>query len=150
MSSIARWSYTNVGTIWPASGTNEWGEPAYSAPYTIACSWMDTGSTQTDETGTEFVPASTFWFESAYTAGGFEILTDSSGEELIDSEGETLEAPTGQEVAANIPRRHDYIAKFDRTDELTPPTDAQRIQKVTSYDMSPFGADEIPDWEIFT
>lgn len=67
MSSIARWSYANVATIWPASGQDEYGRPSFGAPYTVACTWADTGDTQRDEAGNEFVPKSTFWLEAEYS-----------------------------------------------------------------------------------
>lgn len=118
MSSIARWSYSNIATVWPVDGLDKYGQPAYGTPYTITCTWQDTGETQTDTTGAEFVPASTYWFESAY------------GDE---------------------PSRGDYIAKFDLTAEPDPiAVQAEKIKKVTVYDMTMFGASEVPDWEIFT
>ena len=66
MSSLAAWSYTNIATVWPST-VDQYGQPTYGTPYTIACTWADTGETQTDENGSEFVPASTFWFEAEYT-----------------------------------------------------------------------------------
>lgn len=65
MSSLSSWSYTNTATVWPAT-VDQYGQPSYGTPYTIACTWADTGETQTDDQGTEFVPASTFWFEGEY------------------------------------------------------------------------------------
>lgn len=147
MSSLGRWSYTNVATIWPDAGTDEWGQPTYGTPYTIDCTWADTGETQTDQDGSEFVPASTFWFESPYTSGGYTAYETMDGVYLTSDSGEYQVTADG--VAATMPERSDRIAKFDRTDETLPPTDSQIIRKVTSYDMSMFG-DEIPDWEVFT
>lgn len=66
MSTLASWSYTNVATIWPNYGTDEYGRPSFGAPYTVACTWADTGETQRDEAGVEFVPKSTFWAEFEY------------------------------------------------------------------------------------
>lgn len=122
MSTLSDWSYTNTATVWPVT-TDEFGQPAYGTPYTLAATWADTGETQTDDNGSEFTPASTFWFEAEYTD-------------------------------VNLPQRGDYIAKFDQTSVMDPVVelgnDAQQIKKVTSYDMSMFGASEIPDWEAFT
>jgi hypothetical protein len=64
MSEIAAWSYTQTLTIWPNTGTNEFGAPSYGTPYTITGSWIEGGDTQTDQNGTEFVPASTYYFEA--------------------------------------------------------------------------------------
>lgn len=119
MSSIARWSYTNVATIWPVT-VDQYGQPSYGSPYTIPCTWEDTGTIQTDNDGMEFQPRSTYWFEANY--------------------GDAI-----------IPKRGYFIAKFDRTDVDDPISiQAQKIRKVTSWDMSPFGASEVPDWAIFT
>ncbi len=119
MSSLSRWSYTNTATVWPVT-VDQYGQPAYGSPYAIDCTWADTGETQTDDNGSEFVPASTFWFEAEYT-----------------------DSP--------LPERGDYIAKFDQTGVTDPLTaGGQEIKKVTSWDVSMFGATETPDWALFT
>lgn len=118
MSSLSSWSYTATATIWPAT-VDQYGQPSYGTPYTIACTWADTGDTQTDDNGSEFTPASTFWFEAEY--------------------------------GSTIPQRGDYIAKFDQTATADPLTvNGQMIKKVTSWDVSMFGANETPDWAVFT
>lgn len=153
MSSLGRWSYTNTATIFPHLGTDEFGVPTYGAPYLIACTWQDTGATQTDTNGSEFVPESTYWFEANYPASGYEIYALSDGEAYTTLDGQDYEVATsdGAVSADTIPKRSDIILKFDRRAELEPLRNGgQIIRKVTSYDMSMFSASEIPDWEIFT
>lgn len=39
MSQTANWCYTNVATIKPLVGQDEWGAGIYGEPYNIACTW---------------------------------------------------------------------------------------------------------------
>ncbi len=56
MSKIARWSYTNVATIRPRTGTEDLtGAGVYGAEYTIACTWSAEASQQRGNDGAEFV-----------------------------------------------------------------------------------------------
>lgn len=52
---------TNTVTIWETAGYDEYGQPSFSAPRTVNATWKDTGDTQRDEDGQEFVPQSTFY-----------------------------------------------------------------------------------------
>lgn len=179
MSSLGRWSYTNTATIFPHLGTDEFGVPTYGAPYLIACTWQDTGATQTDTNGSEFVPESTYWFEAdyptetteggAYTLFNGEVYLTADGEEYTPatyaiyalSDGQSYTTSDGEEYEAIsytstttattlVPKRSDVILKFDRLTVTEPlKNDGQIIRKVTAYDMTPFG-NELPDWEIFT
>lgn len=64
MSATARWTYTNVSTLWPNLGRHpETREPVWGAPVVIACTFETMGDTQTDENGKEFVPQDTVWHE---------------------------------------------------------------------------------------
>jgi len=55
MSNTANWSYTNVATIRPRTGTNSWGDGIYGTEYTIACTWAAEASQQRGNDGAEFV-----------------------------------------------------------------------------------------------
>lgn len=65
MSSISRWSYQNIATVWPWLGTNDFsGVTTYGEPYEIACTWTAGGGEQrNDQQGAEFVARSLIWCE---------------------------------------------------------------------------------------
>lgn len=65
MSRLARWSYTQTLTVWPISAHNEFGAPSFGTPYVLNGTWALGGDIQRDANGTEFVPASRYWFEAA-------------------------------------------------------------------------------------
>lgn len=65
MSSIAAWTYVATITIWPVTGFDEYSQPTYGTPYTLDADWEEGGEMQTDDSGVEFVPASTYYFELA-------------------------------------------------------------------------------------
>lgn len=52
---------TNTATVWEVLGRDPYGNPSFDAPRTIDATWKDTGDTQKDDEGVEFVPASTFF-----------------------------------------------------------------------------------------
>jgi len=108
MSSLANWSYTNIATIWPKT-LDQFSQPTYGTPYTIACTWEDTGQTQTDEDGREFVPSATYWFEAEY------------GSSPIPGRGDYI-------------AKFDRTGIANPLD-----AGGQMIRQVTSWDMSPFG-----------
>ncbi len=119
MSSIAHWSYTATLTVWPLSSTDDYGQPTFGSPYTLTGSWEVGGDTQTDETGSEFVATSKYYFE-------------------LESDGA-------------LPKRGGYILKGDHTAQANPITaKAEQIKKVGGWDAGMFGADEIPDFVIYT
>lgn len=64
MSSLANWTYVYPLTVWPVV-VDDYGQPAYQSPYTIMGDWQEGGEASTDRNGTEFVPASTYYFEAA-------------------------------------------------------------------------------------
>ncbi len=68
MSTLSAWSYVEGPcTIWPTGGTDAFGQPIGGAPYLIpAIDYEFGGDVQRDETGTEFVPRITIYFEAAF------------------------------------------------------------------------------------
>lgn len=66
MSTLAAWSYVEGPcTVWPLDENNSWGEPQIGAPYLIpAVDYEFGGDLARDESGTEFVPKTTVYFEA--------------------------------------------------------------------------------------
>lgn len=64
MSSMGAWTYTSVLTVWKAQ-KNKYDETFFDAPYMIMGSWQQGGELQSDKSGGQFVPASTYYFEAA-------------------------------------------------------------------------------------
>lgn len=70
MSSVSRWSYTNIATVWPRgkkdqlNGGSTWGEP-----YLIACTWIATSVRMADSgsstSGQEFTSQCDYFHEDA-------------------------------------------------------------------------------------
>lgn len=66
MSSISRWSFTNVATVWKRgpkdrlNGGSQWG-----APYTIKCTWIATSVRMVESTngGAEFTAQCEYYHE---------------------------------------------------------------------------------------
>ena len=67
MSSIARWTYTNVATVWPVTRDRA-GNLLYGQPHLLSCTWKLGGDVQRDAMGNEFVPKSTFYYEADWDA----------------------------------------------------------------------------------
>lgn len=66
MSSIARWSYRNIATVWPYVGEDlENGGTTYGVAYTIACTWTRKSEQRRDGSGAEFVSSDIFWTEDS-------------------------------------------------------------------------------------
>ena len=63
MSSLARWTYTQPLTVWPVT-YDQYGQVAYGTPYLLTGSWIAGGDKQSDPSGTEFTPNSTYYFEA--------------------------------------------------------------------------------------
>lgn len=61
---------TNTATVWDVT-VDQYGRPSMGSPYTIAATWVDTGDTQTDEDGNQFVPQSTFYTMVAVPRGSY-------------------------------------------------------------------------------
>jgi len=68
MSTLANWSYVEGPvTIWPTGGTDEWGQPIGGTPYLIpSIDYQFGGDVRRDESGTEFVPRITIYFEADF------------------------------------------------------------------------------------
>lgn len=47
---------TDTATVWDVTGTNEFAQPSYGAPYLIKCNFFDDGKLQRDQNGDEFMP----------------------------------------------------------------------------------------------
>lgn len=62
---------SNTATVWEPAGYDEFGAPSFNAPVTIQATWKDTGDTQRDDDGQEFVPQSTFWTFSVLQRGWY-------------------------------------------------------------------------------
>lgn len=60
MNDAAALVMTDVATVWEVSGTNEFGQSSFAAPYLIACNYSEGGKLQISDEGTEFMPAATF------------------------------------------------------------------------------------------
>lgn len=108
MSSLANWTYVNLITIWSASN-DAYGQPTFGTPYTILGDWMVGGDAATDESGTEFAPQSTYYFEAV------------DGSVLIPKPHDYI-------------LRGDHTATSDPTT-----IDAERIKKVGGWVMTAFG-----------
>lgn len=76
---MAFWD-TNTATIWEVTGRDPYGAPSFSAPRTIDCTWQDTGTTQKDDEGVEFVPASTFYTLEELQRGWYIAKGDQTAE----------------------------------------------------------------------
>lgn len=81
-----------------------------------------------------------------WEAGG-EVQTTDAGDQFTPKSTYYFEAEDG---SALIPERQWFIVRGDHTASATPIASSERIQKVGGWDMSMFGADEIPDWVIYT
>lgn len=120
MSSLGRWTYTEELTIWPFEREDKNSVPVYGAPYLLTGDWEEGGSTETDETGEQFVATSKYYFE----APDGDPLIPTRADYILrgDNRGETSPVEAG----------------------------AEKIQKVGGWNMKMFGPEEIPDWVIMT
>ncbi|EJS2725501.1 hypothetical protein NW354_003953 [Salmonella enterica] len=120
MSEIARWSYTNVATIYPRV-YDDWNNAWTSVtPYLIDCTWTANNEVAVDASGKEFTTNLIFFTE-------------------LKCNG----------VDATMPLRDWYIARGDTTAQVDPlKAGANVIKAVTDWDMSPFS--EEPDYKILT
>lgn len=64
MTTASRWDMTDTVTLWAVT-KDAYDQPTYAAPVTVACSWMSGGRLTRDDTGQEFVPASTVWIDAS-------------------------------------------------------------------------------------
>lgn len=70
---------TNTATVWEVT-TDQYGQPNYGAGRTIAATWIDTGDTQTDQDGNQFVPQSTFFTLEQLQRGWYIAKGDQTAE----------------------------------------------------------------------
>lgn len=120
MSSLAAWSYKATLTVWPNASFDEYGQPTFGTPYTIVGSWSFGGDVQTDDSGSEFVSRSKYYFE----------LPDGSS---------LLPKRDGYIIRGDLTATPSPIT-----------AGAEQIKKVTGWDMKMFGSTEIPDWLVVT
>lgn len=84
MSSTASWTYTNVATVRPVIGLDEYGGPAFGEQYQIACTWtaeskLETGlGGQSGSRGQEFVSRHTIYTEDPRPQYGDELIFEGS------------------------------------------------------------------------
>lgn len=121
MSATSEWVYTNVCTVYPLEGYDDWSNTTtYGTPYLISCTWTADAKAATDDYGKEFVSQQTIYTESKYS-GSF----------------------------VRLPQRDDYIAHGDTAAQTDPlAAGGDKIVTVRDYDMSFFGEDS--DYEIMT
>lgn len=121
VSSLARWSYSNVATVWPFVGRDPRTQAeTYGAPYTIACTWISgagrnrsgAAGTRTDLGGLEYLVKQTYYTEDQRPV-------------FRDMIAAGTHAGTFQEARAD------------------------KVREVKSYDMSPFGEPDSPDLEVY-
>lgn len=99
MSSLGRWTYKELVTIWPIGSTDEWGQPSWGSPYTLLCRWTISSETMTNADGREFVSRSIYRFEledgdpKAPERGFFIMRGDHTA---------TVEPPTGSEKIEDV------------------------------------------------
>ena len=67
MSSIARWTYTNIAKVKPFNGVDMWGNESYGTEYQIACTWtaVEGQERRTDANGMEYVVKQEIFTEDA-------------------------------------------------------------------------------------
>lgn len=122
MSSIARWSYQNVATVWPYLGADDWnGGNTYGKPYQIACGWIGGAKQGRDADGAEYVVLNTFFTEAS-------------------SSGATY-------TPVRVPVMLDRIAKGTHIGTWQDAA-AEEIRDVKDYEMAAFG--DTTDYEIVT
>lgn len=120
MSETARWSYTNVATIYPRVYEDLNGTWTNGTPYLIDCTWTANNEVAVDASGKEFTTNLIFFTE-------------------LKRNG----------VDATMPKRDWYIARGDTTSQAEPTkAGAHVIKAVTDWDMSFFIED--PDYKIMT
>lgn len=82
----------------------------------------------------------------SWESGG-EVQTSDAGDQFTPQSTYYFEAEDG---SALIPEREWFIVRGDETASATPVDAAERIKKVGGWDMTMFGANEIPDWVVYT
>lgn len=120
MSETARWSYTNVATIYPRV-YDDWNSTwTNGTPYLIDCTWAANNEVAVDASGKEFTTNLIFFTE--LKRNGVDVI---------------------------MPKRDWYIARGDTTSQADPlKAGANVIKAVTEWDMSFF--EEEPDHKILT
>ncbi len=121
VSNISSWSYAHgPATVWPAGGTDEWGQPIGGTSYLIPrVGYEGGGDVARDDTNTEFTPNQTFRFEAA------------------------LDSPL-------VPEREWYIQLGDHTALTTAPPTAERIRAIRFWPIDELEPGGLPDFEVMT
>lgn len=60
MNQAAQLVMTDIATVWPNNGKDEYQQITYGTPFTIPCSFREGGKLTRDDMGDQFVPMSTF------------------------------------------------------------------------------------------
>lgn len=120
MSSIARWSNTNLLTIWRAGERDKFGVVTYGAPEYCWCSYRVGGKdSYTNQYGVEFMPNTIYWTEL-----------------LSQDKSSFINAPTfGDKMALGF-----YTS--------SPIDTAADIKSITVDDARMFGSAEMPDYVL--
>lgn len=120
MSATARWSYTNVATVYTRTYDDLKTVWVTGTPYLIDCTWSAKNEVATDSAGKEFTTNLIFFTELKRNS-----------------------------VDATMPQRDWYIARGDTTAQADPlKAGANIIKSINEDDMSFFG--EEPDYKIMT
>ena len=119
MSSLGSWTYIYDVTIWPVTH-NDYAEVQYGTPYKLKMDYMAGGNMAVDASGSQFLPASTYFFEAAINSS----LVPKVDDYIIFG---------------------DYTSTLKPID-----VNAERIKSVRAWPMQAFGANELPDWQVLT
>lgn len=79
MSLVGR-NFDKVATVWPVE-RDQYSQLVPHTPFNIQCTWKDTGDTQKDESGEEFVPQQTFYCSAELKRDWFIVKGDFIGVE---------------------------------------------------------------------
>jgi len=98
---------TNTITVWEMTGRDPYGQPSFSSPRLVDAVWKDTGDTQKDDEGVEFVPASTFFTLEELQRGWY------------IAKGDQTAVPNPSDAEAQIIRK---VTEFDMS-QFSEPTE---------------------------
>ena len=75
MSSISRWAYTDIATVWPSTGVTDHlnGGTKFGEPYHIKCCWEASSKPLTTAGGKEFIAQAVFYHEDGRVKDGDRI-----------------------------------------------------------------------------
>ncbi len=87
-----------------------------------------------------------YTLDADWETGG-DTQTDDNGTEFVPESTYYFELAFG---SSSLPERDWFVKIGDHTGVSTPPADAEKIKKVGGWEMTKFGASELPDWVIYT